>query len=272
MAKSYLFEVRLVGEHLTPDKMSSRDVGQLIASVEQMIASIVARDNPALGIDEKEVVFGLASVQEGSYVLGFETVYENEAVKAYHAVTNAIATANFRNIPTNSVEAVKQIRTITRKYRTNTEFWLHNGQSTQLAIVKAETPIETEAFALKGSTTLYGTVVRIGGEDPPRVTIRLVNDGQLVTCNILNRRGTGLAIARQLGQRLYTRVGLRGTAHWNPYDMSLEYFVVEALTEYRATGITQALETLREIAGQHYEAVMDIDALVAGARGNDEGF
>lgn len=126
MASTYLFEVRLVGEHLTPDKMSSRDVGQLISSIEQMIAWIVARDNPALGIDEKDVVVGLASVQEGSYVLGFQTVYESEAVKAYTAVTTAIATSNFRNLPTNSIEAVKQIRTITRKYRTNTEFWLQN--------------------------------------------------------------------------------------------------------------------------------------------------
>ncbi len=272
MANTYLFEVRLVGEHLTPDKMSSRDVGLLISSVEQMIASIVSRDNPALGIDEKDVVVGLASVHEGSYVLGFETVYESEAVRAYTTVTNAIATSNFRNLPTSSIEAVKQIRTITRKYRTNTEFWLHNGQLTQLATVKPEMPIETEVFALKGKTTLYGTVVRIGGEDPPRVTIRLVNNNQLFNCNILNRRGTGLAIARQLGQRLYTRVGLRGTAHWNPNDMSLDYFVVEEITEYRGTGIAQALESLREVAGHYYEAVSDIDAFISDARGNDEDF
>lgn len=54
--------------------------------------------------------------------------------------------------------------------------------------------------------------------------------------------------------------------------MSLEYFVVEALTAYRATGITQALESLHEIAGHHYEAVADIEGLIADTRGNDEDF
>lgn len=272
MAGNYLFEVKLVGEHLTPDKISSRDVGKLIASIEQMIASIVARDNPALDIDEKDVVVGLSSVREGSYVLGFETAYESEAVRAYTTVTNAISTADFRSLPPNSIKAVKEIRVITRKYHTDTEFWLHNGQSVQLATVKPETLIETDEFVIKGTTTLYGTVIAVGGEDPPRVRLRLIGMGKTREFNLADRRGSGLALARQLGQRLYTKVGLRGTAHWDPYDMSLVYFAAEELTEYRETRLSQALESLSDLAGQYYEIVSDIDALVSDARGNDEDF
>ncbi len=260
---SYQFEVRMVGEDLSPEKVSSRDVAELIASVEQMIAAIVARDNPSLGIDESEVVVGLASVRQGSYVLQFETVYETQSQAALAATAQAVSSGQYDTLPYKSVEALRTVRKITRKYKTDTQLWENNGHHRQLAIVSPTTEIEVESKLVEGKTTLYGYVSGIMGDDPPRVRMRLL-DGTMFTCNVT--RANNLHVAKQIGQRLYTVVGIRGVAKWDASDMSLQYFLVEELTTYRKKPVDVALDALHKITAQDY-ADVDIDSLVADLRG-----
>jgi hypothetical protein len=263
MSDKYVIEIRVSGEDITPDKMSSRDVGELIASIEQMIAFIVARDNPSLGIDQSQVIVGLASVKQGSYVLQFQTPFEAEVGKAYNEVTDAINEENYNNLPAQSVEALEKVRKFTRKYRTETELWEKNGQYRQLAKVTTNTRIDIENILLRGKTTLYGTVVRVGGENQPTVQIRLL-DGNIQTCEIRTQN-----IARQLGERLYSRVGVRGTATWDRRDMSLQSFRIEQVTSYRQRPMPEVLEIMHNATGQYYEGINDIDGLIADVRGND---
>ena len=260
---TYQIEIRIIGEDLTPEKMSSRDIGTLIASVEQMIASIAARDTPALEVDESEVIVGLATVAQGSYVLRFETLYEAASQVAYRTATTAVATRRFDNLPPESIDAIKNIRKITRKYKTNTEFWENNGEYQQLAVVTPNTEIDVETHLISGTTTLYGYVSGIMGDDPPRVRLRLI-DGTILYCNV--SRKDNLRVARELGERLYTYVGVRGTARWNAGDLSLRHFLVEELTKYRQGSIEQSLDALYEVAGRFYEEY-DATALVEELRG-----
>lgn len=267
MADNYVIEIRLVGDHMSPETISSRDVGDLIASIEQMIASMVARDNPALGLSEDEVIVGLAGIQQGSYILQFKTPYEPEVTTVYSNIANSIANESYENWPVKSVDSLKRVRAFTRKYRTDAQLWTRKEAHRPLVSVTANTKIDLENPVILGRTTLYGMVIGVGGEDPPRARLRLLN-GTVLSCNIT--RGQTLRIARELGQRLYSVVGVKGKARWNTRDMSLDYFLIEELTPYTPKSITQAVEALQRTASKYYEAVDDIDALVADARGNDE--
>jgi hypothetical protein len=266
MANQDVIEIKITGENVTPEKVSSRDIGELIASVEAMIAAIVARDNPALGIDESEVIVGLASIEHGSYALLFQSQYEAEAIDAHTKITNSINTGNYSNIPIKSIDAIKSVRKVARKYSTEIEFWRRNGRRDQLATVNTNTRIEAETSTITSKTTLYGFLIGVGGVEPPRARIRLFN-GNIFNCHI-TRRGR-YQIARQLGERLYTEVGVYGVARWDVRDMSLDHFLIERLTEYSKKPIDQALESLYSVAGKHYEAVEGIESLIAEIRGTD---
>jgi hypothetical protein len=266
MTNQYQIEVKIVGADITPEKISSRDIGELIASVEQMIASVVARDNPALQVDERDVVVGLAAIQSGSYVLQFRTVYDTEVAKAYATISQSIVSGNYSKLPRKSIDAIKDIRKISRKYRTSTELWETNGHHTQLATVSQNTAINLENPFATNRTTLYGTVISVGGEEPPRARLKLL-DGTYLYCNITRREQ--LRIARQLGERLYQRVGVQGVARWDVFDMTIQYFLIERVTEYTRKSMQQAIASLYDIAGKYYENVGDIDALVADMRGTD---
>lgn len=267
MAERYQVEIRLHAEGITPDKISSRDVGELIAAVEQMLAPLVAEDNVALGLDEREVIVGLAFIKRGSYILQFETPHEAEVAHAYQRIAMSIETGHYAGLPGKTVDALKKIRGAARKYRTDVEFWEANGTLQQLATVNTNTQIDVETHRLQGKTTLYGTVVRIGGEDPPRVTLRLL-DGRSVTCRVTQR--DQFRVARQLGAKLYQTVGVRGTAFWDMQDMKLVDFLVETVLPYTHVPISQALTALHELAGSHFEAIGDAHAFVADLRGTDE--
>jgi hypothetical protein len=120
------------------------------------------------------------------------------------------------------------------------------------------------SITVSGKTTLYGEVVSIGGESIPHVALRLLN-GSLGYYRVAT-----LGIAQKLGERIYTRVGVRGTAEWTTTDFTLIDFVVEEMTEYRDIPLPDALASLRELTHDAYGQVADIEALIDDLRGRDE--
>src|SRR5690606_38320829 len=92
-------------------------------------------------------------------------------------------------------------------------------------------------------------------------------NGARLDCNVTER--DDLAVARQLGRRLYTEIGVKGEASWDLRDMSVVFFRIDELLDYQATPLPEALDNLYEIAGQHFEAIDALDTFIADLRGND---
>jgi hypothetical protein len=265
-----VIEVRLTGDNVTPGNVRSRDIAELIASVEQMIASVVVRNNPELGFQEDEIIVGLVAVHEGSLRLQFKVpeVYAPAALPAYNLVSNDVQRRDFSSLPLKTVESLRSIRSITVKYSATTEFGYTNGHFAPLASINREVPIEVQERRVSGTTTLYGVVVRIGGEKTPTVQLRLLN-GDMLSCEIKGNQRR--AIARQLAQRLYTEVGITGTAVWDTRDWIIEDFTIEQITEYSSKGVAAALQGLYETMGTHLEALENIDSFISEIRGENEG-
>ncbi|MFN8371499.1 MAG: hypothetical protein U0694_01280 [Anaerolineae bacterium] len=122
MAERYRIEIRLIGDNITPDKFSSRDIGELNGSMSLIIGfHNCAYD--ALDIEDSEVVVGTRLNSAGSYVLQFQTPYEAEAQKAYNTVASAIAAEKYDALPVKSIDALKTIRKIARNHSTEAQLW-----------------------------------------------------------------------------------------------------------------------------------------------------
>lgn len=266
---TYRIEIRFNIPALTPNRLASTDVGELIAAIETMLQAIIARDNPTLKLGERDVIISLAQVKSGSSAFEMTTELDSVVEPAYKLATHAITTKNFNRLPSRSVEAIKVIRKFSKTYSAPAELWELNGRDRQLAVVLPSTEIKAEeAGYIFGDTTLYGFLTGVAGESPPRATLRLL-DGTSFSCNVTEKNS--LEVARQLGQRLYTEVGVRGNARWEYRDnLVLDYFLIEELTEFTPIPIEQALDALHDLAGEDYAAVDDIDALVNELRGRDE--
>ena len=124
-------------------------------------------------------------------------------------------------------------------------------------------PVPAVSPLVTGTTTLYGKLLRIGGDNSPTAEVRFLDD-EKIACKVCS-----VDLARELAARLYEIIGVRGTASWATSDMSLQDFRIEHLTGYRQTSLTEAFESLRELAEEHYQKIGDIDAFVADLRGRE---
>ncbi len=265
-------EIRLVGENLSAQTVSARDAGHLIAAVEQMLAALVLRGKAAPALPKRTIVVGLAAIEQGSYILRFTTPDPVRVMPAYRKLSEAIQKADFAELPAKSVEGLREIRTIARKYRARAEFWQGDGRRAHLATITPHTSIPIRAPEpphVQEYTTLYGTVLRVGGDRPPRAQVQFLS-GQKLQCRITQR--DELRVARALGQRLYETVGLRGQARWHAASGEILDFRIDEIFDAQSATSENVLQTLRQRLGAHYQRVEDIDRFVAEMRGRTKSF
>ena len=108
---------------------------------------------------------------------------------------------------------------------------------------------------ITGETIIYGEIQRVGGTEP-KIVLRLTS-GDLFSLDVSRD------VAKNLSPRLYSQVGLRGTATWSYSDNKLLQFEVESLTEYEESSIADSFNQLRGVIGKYWDEIEDIeDALL----------
>lgn len=257
MANNTVLQVRLVGPEIAPGLVRSSDLADIIDSVEDMIASVIVMEDPSLKKDE--IVVGLLSVGEGSMTLEFASPLSDLVVPAFQEVAKAVEHDDYRGLPTSSINALERIATFSRKSNSNVEFRGPNRDRVAevLGVISPSTTIKPVPLMM-GPTTIHGKVIRVGGRKP-KVMIELPN-GESVFCDI------EYELAKELGQRLYSWVGLYGTAKWDSKDLSLKDFSIDRITEYEDTPLTEAVAKLSEVAGQYFEDIDDVEGYISALR------
>jgi hypothetical protein len=264
MAGQYSFEVRMTGKDFRVALVSPKEVADFITSVEGMIVAIVARDNPGLSVRQEDVILGLSSITLNSLHCEFISNYEIEVKNAVALSSEAVKAQEYDELPAESINALKAIRKFAQKHETQAEVWEHNGHDEQLAVLTPQTRIQPPHHIIKEYTTFYGTIRRIGGDNPPRAWMRF-HDGKSFSCRVQT-----LALARTMAKFLYERVGVSGVAQWDIRNMSLYEFRIEELLDYRQTPVKEAMNHLRDAIGDYYDDIEDVEAYIAELRGNDE--
>ena len=127
--------------------------------------------------------------------------------------------------------------------------------------VKATPDVAVETSQLAG-TTIYGKLLQVGGE-PPIAIIDVAGTGHLIECTF------DKSLARQLGKRIYTWVGLNGTATVEDVNLKVVAFAIEAMTPYKGTPVDEAFAKLSEIADPYYKDIDDVEAYVDSLRLDD---
>jgi len=104
---------------------------------------------------------------------------------------------------------------------------------------------EAKTAYISGETTLYGIIKQVGGE-PPSVLIQTL-EGHHLLCQVEAH------LAKELGNRLYTRVGLIGLAQWKLANHSLERFQIQTIFDYQEGPLVEAFTTLSSGIGEFYQ-------------------
>jgi hypothetical protein len=256
--RELLIEIRLTGAQMIPGTVKSRELAEVIRSVEEMIASVVPYQNSSY--EKDQIVVGLASVQGGSIRLGFKSLLAPVVVMAYFSVANAVKTENFSTLPPDSRNALKKIVTFTRNHQCVAEL-LSPHDDTLIASITPTTTVDTPGL-VRGETTLYGRILRVGGKTP-HVMFETVS-GATIYCD------TSFKLAQELGHRLYEFAEISGTALWDPTVWHVREFRIESFVPSGEKTAEETIAELSRLVGRYFEDVDDVESYVSSIRSEPE--
>lgn len=255
MAHNTTVEILLTGEGMSPGKVRSKEIAEVIEAVEDMVASMVVRDHPEL--KKETIVIGLKSIREGSIGLEFSPNLLELTLPATHRITKSIQESNFATLPSNTINSLRKLSAFTRRYQCNAEFLEQNGRAQSLAVLTPETKIP-DVYPLSGETTIYGEITRVGGAEP-KIQFKTF-DEKVIYCS------TSRAIAKKAGARLYSKVGLYGLAEWNSETFEIENFHAIDISDYREAPLSEAFDELTDLIGNSFDNIKDVDRFVSEIR------
>lgn len=262
----YQFELTLEGnEDVSVGRLPNKTLVQLLEVVDDLTFALLVAHSPKLVPDAVQVA--LSALTGGSFRLRFATTYEHEAQLGFSALGQALQGDAFDTLPTSAVQALSRLQKITRTYHAKASFATWNGARQELGTLSPETPLTTVHGELTSIDTLYGTVLRVGGEEPPRVRLRLL-DNTLITCRITRRDKRD--VARQLGARLYDVVAVTGEAKRDSGTLALRDFAVYRVEAFRPKDAQKRLQRLANLLKPHVEGLGGVQAYLASAPMDDE--
>lgn len=255
MLQKDVIEIKFVGSDISPAKVRASELAKIIESVEEMIASVIVRDHPK--ITKESIVVGLINIEQGSVKLDFIPDLYEQGMSAFQEIGQAINSKNFSKLPKDSIRSLNLISSFTKKYNCAGELRSRTSDNVPLAVITSEIKIEPDSI-LKGQTTLYGNVIRVGGKTP-KIMLETI-EGLTIFCDI----DQNLAI--HLGNKLYKAVGLKGTASWNSRDFSIESFRIESITDYEEISLSKSINELSKLAGKYFSDIDDVEQYVFNLR------
>ncbi len=252
-----IMEIKFSGENILPETIRARDLADILANVEESLTAIILKENADINIDD--LVIGLVNIEEGSAKLRFKSSMQIIALLAFTMLSTAISTGDFTKVPITAINSVKSISDFTKKRNCVAEFRTQIDSEKPLASLTPTSEINIPAiYQLSGETVIYGRIIRVGGATPKAV-IRL-NDKQTVYCEVKE------SLAKEIAHKLYSWVGLSGTAKWTTEDYSLDSFRIEKITEYEDIPITKSISELSSIAGKHLKDKIDVIKTISELR------
>jgi hypothetical protein len=172
----------------------------------------------------------------------------------------SISNNDFSKLPIASIKSIKSISEFTQKRKCIAEFRVRADSANPSATITPESQIKIpESYYLEGETILYGRIIRVGGVTP-KVVLK-ITDKEAIHCDVTE------LLAKELGHRLYSWVGLKGKAVWNIEDYSMDSFKVDKVTEYQETSLSKGIAELSSLIGKYLKDKTDVIKTVSELRG-----
>jgi hypothetical protein len=256
------FQLHMRGAGLAPDTVRASDLAALLVELEGAIVETAKGQEIPLAYDSEQVLVSLVNVEHGNSVDLIEHGNSEDLTlavatpisSAVSTMTQAIVSRDFESLPVPAQKHLYELSEHAVKQRWSLEFHESNGLLVLPAIISYEfqVPKPLPVDTTMGTTTLWGHLIKAGGDSDPRALIRLRN-GKLFSVRVSRRMVEEI----QEQKLIYKDIGFRGVAEWRLDDWSIVSFKTDSIAEYRPheTTLTKSFQALAEASGGRWESV-----------------
>lgn len=262
-------DIQLIGERVAPSTLDVIDLVEILPTLRKAICA--AADIPSDSRTLLQPLLSLVGVSDGSAVLRLGATHVMYA--GAERIRQAVVREDYGILPHDCQAHLHGLSAslARKKWRMR----LHVAEGEQDAEISQEHPFPAPApRRARGTTTLYGKVLWVGGEKQPTASIVPLGEMHQMTVRLSDPE-----LAREVAGRLYRIVGLDGEGVWDPVEWKLHEFKASRLLPYvaidpvtdKAISPVNAFEELAKDAGDAWEGV-DADEYVRRLRAEeDEG-
>jgi len=247
--------------HLRPNDISAADFGALVTDFEKLVNSRV--DDKELRDRIMSLKVSVVGIREGSAIAIFAPTPMETVLQVVTETINDIVSGQTANWSGRSQRVYYKITDLAEKLGVRPRLVVNwRGQVAQTSLAPLVAP--PQLFELRGTTTLYGKVIRLGGKKP-KVDIEPLGYSRMV------HAAAEASIVKELEQSesLYTLVALTGEAQWDLETLEISKFHVQSWKAFSPPGPADGMAQLRDRFGKYFDDIDDVTAWLAELRGEE---
>lgn len=258
VSRNMPFQIKFYSRMVHPDSIRMSDLADVLKAVEAGILAIAK--NQADSISSDNLGLCLVNIKEGCAALEFQSLHPETTDSALKLFTRSIKNKEIDALPLKAQQSISAIEDFSEKYQCNTHLRNKANLKKPSAIIKRPRVIKlVDDIPLKGETTIYGTVERVGGAGKPRIWLRLL-DGERVGFDVDEE------VAINFGKRIYKKIGLQGVAQWAANGKDIVAFQLKNFIDYSDIPIDKAFKELSDELSEYIriESVLEFISDIRG--------
>ncbi len=247
-----ILELKFAGGGVSPETVKPSEIAHLIENFERIVLLQAKAMEP--GIDTDEVLVAFHKLDDKSLDLIFKTVKVRQIIlNSYLLIASSFATGDYSQIHRSAIGPLKDIVKFSKRHNCEGSF-KHNDAV--ISTFNPESEIEYNLQnTVKGQTTIYGKIIRIGGEEP-KIHFR-INEEEKLIFDVDEQQ------AKKLSPKLYEFIGLTGTATWNSINLTIDNFKIDAIINVDTSKpYSDTFSELKGIIGKYWDEIEDIDSYI----------
>jgi hypothetical protein len=271
------FVVRLVGSGVKPWTVPLRALSKLMDAIQRLVEQSEEEDREVIPAEpqnqEEELIPALGSnvlklvqIRSSSAGYALATPYRESALNILSSTGRAIEDPSNSEWSAPTISSLKDVSEIAKSLGVKIEIRKPKKGSKLGDVIAKITPttyteVANAAF-VRGQTTVFGTIERIGGAQDARCAVRVSEQSKLVYCDLASDE-----LAKRLAPYLYQAVSLHGEATWLRTNWRLTNFEIRSFDPPKTGSFKDALADIWRAGGKAWDKVEDPDRFIAKLRG-----
>lgn len=240
-------EIYFSGSEMYPEKVPVRSLADALSAIHRLAA-------PDNDDDETDIAsIRLLDVRRGSAVFRCVVDEAQTLIPRLRQAAVSLQDPESSEAIGPALPSIRRLSTIASTLNSPIVIRNPDDREDVIAIIEPDTYEKlSETLLVKGDKSITGTVERVGGATETRCTLRVPGRQRLLYCNVGSDD-----VARELGNFLYQKVTVVGTAQWLRSTWDIVSFNIREIVQPDSGSLTEAFEGLRTAGGNAWDKVKD---------------